>query len=104
MGRESFFTAKMKETKAWWEGRDEEIVASYQRDTVDLAEALRLDLVTVQLLANDQKPMKPLNEDTYEDENGNIYRISSATHQLMPYRMNPKAYTPPLRWKASKQR
>ena len=95
LGRESFVHAKMKETKAWWEGRDEDIVASYKRDTVDLAEALGLDIVTVQLLWNDQKPMKQLDEDTYEDEDGNLYRVSSATHDLMPYRMNPKAYTPP---------
>lgn len=101
LGRESFVHAKMKETKAWWDGRGEEIVASYKRDTVDLADALGLDIVTVQLLGNDQKPMKQLDEDTYED--GNLYRVSSATHDLMPYRMNPKAYIYPLRWRVWKK-
>jgi uroporphyrinogen decarboxylase len=95
LGRPTFVHAKMKETKAWWEGQDEAIVASYKRDTVDLAKALGLDIVTVQLLGNGSKAMRQLDEDTYEDEGGSLYRLSSVTHDLMPYQMNPRAYTPP---------
>jgi len=95
LGRESFVHAKMKETKAWWEGQDREILASYKRDTVDLAEALGLDIVTVQILGKGRVSMKQLNKNTYEDLKGNIFRVSSVTHDLMPYRLNPNSYTPP---------
>jgi hypothetical protein len=43
LGGPTFVHAKMRETKAWWEGQDEAIVASYKRDTVDLAKALGLE-------------------------------------------------------------
>lgn len=49
LGRETLVHAKMKETKARWEGRDREIIDSYKRDIVDLAEALGFDIVTVEL-------------------------------------------------------
>lgn len=84
LGRESFVHAKMKETKAWWEGRDEEIIESFKRDIVDLAKALELDIVTVELFPNSQyvlgldglrRPMKQLNENTYQDKDGSIWRV-----------------------------
>ena len=104
LGRQTLVHAKMKETKAWWEKRDKEIIESNKRDAVDLVEALGLDIVTVELFPASQyvlgyerlqTPFKQLDEDTYEDEDGSIWRVSSATHDLMPYRMNPDAYTPP---------
>ncbi len=98
LGRKTFVHAKMKETKAWWEGWDKEIIKSYKQDTIDLADALRLDIVTVEVLSTDsqlRKPMRQFSKDTYEDSNGNIFRVSSVTHDLMPYRMNADAFTPP---------
>jgi len=104
LGRESFVHAKMKETKAWWEGRDEEIIESYKRDVVDLAKALELDIVTVELFPQGQyvlgldrlrRPMKQLDENTYQEEDGSIWHVSVTTHDLMLYRLNPESYTPP---------
>ena len=104
LGRKSFVHGKMKETKAHWDGRDEEIIESYKRDTVDLVEALGLDIVTVELLPMSQyivgedrlrRPMKQLDENTYQDKDGSIWHVSVMTHDLMPYRLNPKSYTPP---------
>ena len=108
LGRQSLVHAKMKETKAWWQGRDEEIIESSKRDVVDLAKALGLDIVTVELFPNSQyvlvghrgldgfrKPMKQLDEETYEDDDGGIWHVSSTTHDLMPYRLNPDSYTAP---------
>lgn len=108
LGRETFFHAKMRELRAWWDGRDEEIVASYKRDVVDLTLALGMDIVTVELVPHSQyvvlghrgmggihKPMKQLDEETYEDDDGGIWHVSSATHLLMPFQLNPKSYTPP---------
>lgn len=104
LGRESFVHAKMKETKAWWEGRDEEIIESFKRDVVDLAKALQLDIVTVELFPQSQyvlgldrlrRPMNQLDENTYQDKDGSIWHVSVTTHDLMPYRLNPDSYTPP---------
>ncbi len=49
LGRESFFHGKMKETLAWWDGRDQEIIGTTKRDVIDLSDALGLDIVTVEL-------------------------------------------------------
>lgn len=95
LGRETFVHAKMKETKAWWNGQDEEIIESYKQDTVDLAKSLGLDIVTVQLLQPNHEKMKQIDEDTYEDENCGIWRVSSVTHDLMPYRLSSESCTPP---------
>ena len=103
LGRESFFHGKMKETLAWWDGRDEEIISSSDRDVVDITLALDLDIATVELYPRSQYilgsrynvPMKQLDSETYEDEDGSIWRVSSATHELMPFKLNPDAYTPP---------
>ena len=98
LGRQSLVHAKMKETKAWWEGRGEEIIESYKRDVVDLTLALGLDIVTVQLFGGDdrfRKPMRQLDNETYEDDDGGIWHVSSTTHDLMPYRLNPDSYTAP---------
>lgn len=91
LGRESFLHAKFKETKAYWEGRRDEVVASYKRDYVELTEALGMDLVTVtQVPGKDYcpEPMKQLSEDSYQDENGEVWKISSITGDLLHYPMN----------------
>lgn len=91
LGRESFLHAKFKETRAYWEGRRDEVVASYKQDYVDLARALGMDLLTVtQVPASDYRPepMKQLDEETYQDADGNIYKLSSVTGDLMKYPLN----------------
>lgn len=91
LGRESFLHAKFKETKAYWEGRRDEVVASYKRDYVELAEVLGMDLLTVtQVPGKDYrpKPMKQLSEDSYLDENGEIWKVSSITGDLMKFPLN----------------
>ncbi len=108
LGRKSFVHAKMRETKAWWEGQDREIIESYKRDVIDLALALGLDIVTVELFPNSQyvligqrglngfrRPMKQLDENTYQDKDGSVWHVSATTHDLMPYRLNPGSFTPP---------
>ena len=104
LGRESFVHAKMKETKAYWDGRDEEIIESYKRDIVDLAKALGLDIITVELFPDSQyvlgedrlhRAMRQLDENTYQDKNGSIWHVSVMTHDLMPYWLNPESYTLP---------
>jgi hypothetical protein len=72
LGRESLVHAKFRETEAWWDGRREEIVASYKRDIVDLTLALEQDLVAAYLMparGAEPKRMKRIDEETWE-ENG----------------------------------
>jgi hypothetical protein len=97
LGRETFVHAKFRETQAWWDGRREEIVASYKRDIVDLTLALEHDLVAVPMMpAVGKEPprMKQVDEDTWE-ENGYLYRISATTHDLCTYKRPEGPYPVP---------
>ncbi len=98
LGRKTFISAKFRLTKAWWDGRREEIISSYKKDTLDLVDALGLDIIIASRMPSvleQEKPMEKMDDETYRDDKGNIFRVSSVTRDLMPYRMNPAAYTPP---------
>lgn len=98
LGRETFVQAKMKETQAYWDGRRDEVVETYKRDRLDLIRALEMDIVFVESVrpkGYHPKPMEKLDEETYRDKRGDIYRVSSTTHDLMLYRKNTEGYVPP---------
>jgi len=98
LGKRTLVHAKMRETEALWDGRRDEVVADYKRDMLDLIRALDMDIVCVQRVPpKDHRPtpMQKLDDVTYRDANGDIYRVSSTTHDLMPYERNVKAYVPP---------
>ncbi len=98
LGRKTLAQAKMRETQAYWDGRRDEVVACIKRDRLDLIRALEMDIVfcsAVPPKGHQPKPMKKLDEVTYEDEGGNIYRVSATTHDLMPYKRNTRNYKPP---------
>lgn len=91
LGRESLVHAKFKETKAYWEGRRDEVVAHYKRDIPELTRALDMDLITTYFVPRtgyNPKPMKKLSDGTYIDENGHVYQISSITQDFMPLLIN----------------
>jgi len=98
LGRESLVHAQFRETKAYWDGRRDEVVASYKRDVLDLVRALELDIVNVGEVppkGHRPKPMEKLDAETYRDELGNVYRVSATTLDLMPYQRNTAGYVPP---------
>ncbi len=99
LGRESLVQGKMKQTRAMWEGRRDEVVASYARDIPDLVEALGMDIVTIGMSpakGAQDTPMKQLDHETFEDGGGNLYRISKTTHDLCMYKINKsRPYQPP---------
>jgi uroporphyrinogen decarboxylase len=98
LGRESLVHAQFRETKAYWDGRRDEVVASYKRDVPDLVRALELDIVNVGEVpprGHRPKPMEKLDAETYRDELGNVYRVSATTLDLMPYQRNTAGYVPP---------
>lgn len=98
LGRPSFVQGKMKETIAIWEGRRDEVVESYKRDRLDLVRALEMDIVNVHVTYEKNyrgDKMEKIDDETYRDEKGDIWRISATTHCLMPYKYNPEAYKIP---------
>lgn len=98
LGRETWVHAKIRETRGWWDGRRDEILASYKRDIPDLVRALGMDIVTVGLNPSATwrpVPLEQVDEVTYRDGAGNLFRVSSATHQLMPYKIRTDNYAVP---------
>ncbi|MBU4211378.1 MAG: hypothetical protein KKD33_02205 [Verrucomicrobia bacterium] len=100
LGRSTYVQAKFRATQAWWEGKRSEIIASYKRDSIDLVEALGMDLIIAPGMpsveaAKALKPMDKIGSDQYRDEKGNIFCLSSVTHDLLPVQWNPDSYTPP---------
>lgn len=98
LGRETWVHAKFKETEGLWDGRRDEIVECYKRDIVDLTDALGFDIITVGTnppAGYQPTRMEKLDEETYRDAQGNVYRISATTHNLMPYKRNTEGYKPP---------
>lgn len=71
--------------EAVWDGRRNEVVDSLKRDIVDYTLALGLDIVHVKLVPHKDFPFrrpKQLDEDTWEDEQGNILRYSHETEDI----------------------
>lgn len=98
LGRPTWVQAKMKETQAYWDGRRDEVVASYKRDRLDLVRALEMDIVSVGGVppaGYQPRPMERVDAETYRDEAGSLYRISATTHDLMPFERNTAGYVPP---------
>jgi len=98
LGRETLVQAKMKTTQAYWDGRRDEVVENYKRDRLDLVRALEMDIVFVSQVppkGHHPKPMEKLDDRTYRDDHGHLYRVSSTTHDLMPYKKNTEGYVPP---------
>lgn len=91
LGRPSLVHAKFKETRAYWEGRRDEIAESYKRDYVDLAEALDMDLMTLFPIAPKGYTGEKLREtgtDKYADSLNNKYIYSPETEDLMKIPVN----------------
>ncbi len=98
LGRETLVQAKMKQTKAYWEGRRDEVVAHYKRDRLDLIRALEMDIVFVSSLpAKGHHPaaFEQVDHQTYRDARGTLYQVSSTTHDLMPIKRVTEGYRPP---------
>jgi uroporphyrinogen decarboxylase len=98
LGRPSFVQAQFRQTKAYWDGRRDEIIESHKRDKIDLVRALEMDVICVNEVPPKgyrPKPMEKVDEETYRDENGSLYRISATTHDLMPWKLDTSRYVPP---------
>jgi uroporphyrinogen decarboxylase len=82
LGHETYYRAKAKERRAIWAGKRDEVVHSQKRDLVDLVLTLKWDFVPVFLTYSDKvdyRPLRFINEHTWEDKEGNIWRESPET-------------------------
>lgn len=97
LGRPRLMHAKFRETEACWQGRRDEVVARYKRDSVDLVRALDMDLIAVHPVARAgylPSPFEKMDAETYRDpKTGAIHQISSVTGDLMEMPVN-TAYRP----------
>ena len=97
LGRKTFWRAKRRYYEALWDGRRDEVVESLKRDIVDFTRALDLDMAPVMAVPHRDYPFrkpKQVDEDTWEDERGNILKYSHATEDIGLHRAGDRAAPP----------
>lgn len=94
LGRETFYRAKSRMLKALWDGRRDEVVESEKKDIVEFILKTGMDMVPVHMVpahnAVFDKP-KQIDESTYKDQFGNVFRYSEATQDIMLVERGTKA-------------
>jgi uroporphyrinogen decarboxylase len=99
LGRPTLDQAKMRTTQAYWDGRRDEVVESVKRDRIDLIRALEIDLIHISAVppkGYQPEPMEKLDDATYRNKDGALYRVSATTHDLRPWKPAEKSnYIPP---------
>ncbi len=91
--RPTFWRAKAKLVKALWEGRRDEVVDSQKRDLVDFTLALDIDMIPVNCVPRRglRAPVpRQLDENTWEDDCGNILAYSPLTEDIGITRLGAK--------------
>lgn len=91
LGHETYLRAKAKSQIALWEGRRDEVVQSWKEDGVDLFKKLDfLDIICVNSIAfgivppadYEPDPPKRVDDNTWEDREGRILKLSDATKDI----------------------
>jgi hypothetical protein len=88
LGRETYLRAKAKSQIAFWEGRDDEVAASWLEDHIELHNKLPLDIVTFPMATweipapGDDPPPRRVDATTWEDRRGRVYKLSEATRDI----------------------
>ena len=98
LGRPTLDQAKFRTTQALWDGRRDEVVECIKRDRIDLIRALDIDLIHVSAVppkGYQPEPMEKIDETTYRNKNGSLYRVSATTHDLRIYKPVTSGYVPP---------
>ncbi len=91
LGRETYLRAKAKSQIALWEGRRDEVVQSWKEDMVELYK--KLDCIDIVYVTPNgagyvppadyvPNPPKKIDHNTWEDEEGKIYKLSEATMDI----------------------
>jgi len=85
IGRQSYWRNRKRTPLALWTGKRNQVVESYKKDLVELVEKLGHDLVPVHFVPPKDLPpekIKQIDENTYEDQQGRIYKYSAANDDL----------------------
>ena len=88
IGHETYLRAKAKSQIAFWEGRHDEVAESYLRDHIELHEKLELDIITFPMmtwripLPTDDPPPRRIDDGTWEDRDGRVFKYSSVTEDI----------------------
>ncbi len=103
IGRPTYVRDKIRSRIALWEGRRDEVVESYKRDTVGFYRKIDADLVCFK-----EAPLVPpknylpdpprqLDRETWEDRDGRMYKLSHLSNELIcvhnPTRRVPEDFT-----------
>lgn len=97
LGRKTYWRAKRRYFEALWDGRRDEMVESMQRDIVQFTLDLGIDMVPLNLVPHRDFPFrkpKQLDEDTWEDECGNILKYSHETEDIGLHKAGDKPAPP----------
>ena len=92
IGHKTYWRARAKETKALWRGKRDEVVESYKKDLVELIEKLGQDLVPIHLVPPKglaPTKVKQIDKDTWEDEEGRIWKYSRGNDAILCTKPNP---------------
>jgi hypothetical protein len=98
LGRPTLLRGKARLAHALWAGQRDEVVASVKRDLVELVQRLDLDLVCADLTwprGIQYDPPRQVDEETWRDRHGNVFRYSELTRDLMLLEAGEESYEPP---------
>ncbi|MDW7759487.1 MAG: uroporphyrinogen decarboxylase family protein [Acidobacteriota bacterium] len=88
LGRETYLRAKARSQIAFWEGRHAEVAESWVKDHIELHRRIELDIVTFPMATweippeSDDPPPRRIDEATWEDKHGRVFRMSDITHDI----------------------
>jgi uroporphyrinogen-III decarboxylase len=88
IGHETYLRAKARSQIAFWEGRHDEVAASWLEDHIALQRKLPLDIVTFPMATwelpppDGPPPPRRIDAVTWEDREGRVYRLSEATQDI----------------------
>lgn len=89
IGRPTYLRAKAKSKIAFWENRHDEVVESYIQDHIALHEKLDFDIINFPMATwaipkpDDSPPPRKLNENTWQDDSGRVFKFSNITHDVV---------------------
>ena len=86
LGKRTYWRAKIREVKALWSGKRDEVVESQKRDIVEFTLKMGLDMVPVVLVPSRynriEKP-KRIGPNMWRDSEGNVFRLAEASENLI---------------------
>jgi hypothetical protein len=86
IGRRTYWRAKMREHRALWLGKRDQVVEGQKRDIVEFTRKMGLDMVPVIMVPEKGKEFekpKLIAPDTYRFKDGSVYRVAHGSGNLL---------------------